>query len=300
MKVRNIEGKDICRIVDLWNETLPHEAIDKQQFVRKLLLDPNFSEKGFFIVEEGGSILGFINCPLNKDLPTGFISILAVCDKIRFTEVGDLLLNSAEKYFIENGKSNISTGYNFTQGVDTVLCPEYVDLYRAHGYTEKESFKRFRDLSKYVYPEKCKERKKALASEGIYVGELRDEYILPLINTEHPFTRPAWIAEFAKCLMDMDYGRIRIAAKDGEIVGCCVFGQPDGSPERFGPFGVNDAMQGKGIGTVLLNDCFYEMKKRGLQCVWSQWTPGQGAANALYERYGFEKRNSYYLFRKEL
>jgi N-acetylglutamate synthase-like GNAT family acetyltransferase len=304
MKTRNIENKDISRIVDLWCKALPHEAIDKKQFVRKLLLDPNFSEKGFFVAEENGEILGFVNCPFFKTSPIGYISILAVCDKTRFREIGNVLLDSAENYLAGNEKTIISTGYAplyFTQGVDKNLCPEYVELYTSRDYTATESYKRFCDLSEYTYPEKYKERKKALAEEGIYIGELTDEYILSLIDGKRPFAKPGWTENFKKCLHDVDFARIRIAAKDGEVIGCCAFGEPDGSPERFGPFGVNSDMRGKGIGTILLNDCFFEMKRRGLQCAWSQWTPGEGsAAHTVYEHYGFKKRNAYLLFTKQL
>ena len=303
MLIRNIKNTDVRRIVELWNEALPHEAIDKKQFIRKMILDPNFSEKGFFIAEDSDEILGFINCPSPKNSDIGYISILAVCCKTEVHTIGNLLLDAAEEYLIKNGKKKISTGYAptyFTQGVDKNACPEYVELYLSRGYTGRESFKRFCDLSQYSYPSKIKERKKALSEEGIYIGELSDDYVLSLIGAKNSFAGPNWTASFKKCLYDMDYSRIRIAAKDGEIIGCCVFGEPDGSPERFGPFGVNPDMRGRGIGTVLLNDCFAEMKKRGLQCAWSQWTPGSGAAHEVYERYGFKKRNTYCLFEKTI
>ncbi|MBQ9115815.1 MAG: hypothetical protein IJY04_02215, partial [Clostridia bacterium] len=76
MQIRNIKNTDVCRIVELWNGALPHEAINKSQFVRKMILDPNFSEKGFFVAEENDEILGFINCPCPKSSDIGYISVL--------------------------------------------------------------------------------------------------------------------------------------------------------------------------------------------------------------------------------
>ena len=305
MLIRNIKSTDIVQIVELWNEALPHEVIDKNQFVKKVLLEPNFSEKGFFVAEENGDLVGFLNAPCyrKKTVTTGHISILAIRDRARVSEIGTLLLDAAEAYHRENGKTHISTGYApiyFTQGVEKDLCPEYVALYRSRGYEEKESLKRVCDLSRFTYPEQSRIRKAELAKEGIYIGEMKDEYILSLIDPSRPFAKPTWTFEFKQRLADMDYARIRIAAKDGEVIGCCVFGDPTGSPERFGPFGVNSDLQGKGIGKILLHDCFQEMKKRGLQCAWAQWTPVQGAAQNIYDRYGFTKRNSYYMFEKDL
>ena len=165
----------------------------------------------------------------------------------------------------------------------------------------KDSFSVYpRERYNSTYPQKCVEKKKELAKEGIYVGEMKDEYLLSLVNPDPSFAKPTWVYEFRNRLADLDYARIRIAAKDGKIIGCCVFGDPNGSPERFGPFGVNEDMRGKGLGTLLLNDCFLEMKKRGLHSAWAQWTPAQGPASILYDHYGFYKRNSYYMFEKEL
>ena len=305
MNIRNIKSTDICEIVELWNEALPHEVIDKKQFVKKVILDPNFTEKGFFVAEEDGKIQGFLNAPFykSKKVEVGCISIMAIRDRSRVGEIGDILLETAENYLRENGKTHISTGYApiyFTQGVEKDLCPEYVELYRSRGYAEKESYKRVCDLSLFTYPEKSRIKKAELAKEGIYIGEMKDEYILSLIDRTRPFAKTTWTYEFKQRLAEMDYARIRIAAKDGEVIGCCVFGDPTGSPERFGPFGVNSDTQGKGIGSILLHDCFQEMKKRGLQCAWAQWTPVQGAAHTIYERYGFTKRNAYYMFEKDL
>ena len=305
MIIRNLTDTDIADVISLWNSALPHEAIDKKAFLKKLLLDPNFSPNGFFIAEENNKMLGFVNCPYfkNPSIETGFISILAIKDRSRVLEIGNILLDKAEEYIRSKGKKRISTGYTplyFTQGVEKDLCPEYAELYRSRGYSEKESFKRVCDLSGYVYPEKCHAKKEALAKEGIYVGEMKDEYLLSLTHPHPSFAKPGWSFEFKNRLAELDYARVRIAAKDGKIIGCCVFGDPNGSPERFGPFGVDEDMRGKGLGTLLLNDCFFEMKKRGLQSAWAQWTPGEGPASILYDHYGFEKRNSYLLFDKNL
>lgn len=40
----------------------------------------------------------------------------------------------------------------------------------------------------------------------------------------------------------MDFNRIRIAAKDGKVIGACVFNDPDSEPERFDPFGVGEML----------------------------------------------------------
>lgn len=311
MKIREFKGGDIDGVISVWNNALPCDPVDRKQFIHKLLMEPNFSPEGFFVAEENGKILGFANsvyrrvsvcagAKINEN--EGFISAFAAESGERFKEIAGLLLDAAEKYLLSRGKNIISTGYApvyFTQGFEERFCPEYVQLFEARGYRSERSCARDICLADYVPVPGIEEKRRALEADGFYIGALKDEYILSLLDMNEPFNNAGWCAEFKSRLMDLDYERIRIAAKDGHIVGCCVFGDPESSAERFGPFGVNADLQGRGIGTILLNDCLLEMKKRSLHCAWMQWTPESGAAAAVYGRAGFKVTKTYLTFSKE-
>src|SRR5690606_5769231 len=86
-----------------------------------------------------------------------------------------------------------------------------------------------------------------------------------------------------------------LVATDGErIVGYCQF---DG--EHFGPFGVAESHQGRGIGGVLLAQTLLHMRKRGLHAVFVLWT-GERAARGVYGKLGFEITRRFALMRKEI
>ena len=70
--------------------------------------------------------------------------------------------------------------------------------------------------------------------------------------------------------------------RDEEIIGYCQQRR-----ERFGPFGVDPAQRGQGIGRLLLFRCLDAMLARGFHCAWFLWT-GRNAAR-LYELAGFRK-----------
>ena len=312
MKIRNFTCKDVDALIDCWNHALPHDTVQKSHFIKKLVLDVNFDPNGFFIVEEAEMILGFINCVYRKvaidgysglEENDGWISAFAINDNARFEEVGAMLLQSAERYFLSLGKRNISTGYYpvyFYQGFSKAHWPAYIQLFEKHGYSYYESLARDLNLSNYIPNSNTANKKKALESDGFYIGEIKDEYIYSLINPNEPFNSSCGAYEFKLRLAELDYARIRIAAKDGHIVGVCLFGDPLGSPERFGPFVVSPEYQGKGIGTVLLDECLTEMKKRGLHCAWMQWTPTSGAADFMYQKVGFQTTKTYLTFSKTL
>ena len=315
MRIRTFRAEDINAVVDCWNAALSHDTVTREEFIKKMLLDSNFVAEGFFIVHDDSdfdSVLGFVNCVYRRvpidaysglEDDNGWISAFAVNDCTRFQEIGNMLIDEAEKYFAEFGKKNISTGYYpvyFYQGVSEEHCKKYISLFESRGYRCTPSLARELYLSTYVSPCDIMQKKKSLEEESIYIGSMEDKYILSLIDSQEPFNNISMAFEFKSRLAELDYGRIRIAAKNGKVIGVCVFGDPYGSTERFGPFSVDSNYQGKGIGKVLLDDCLTEMKNRNLQKAWMQWTPLQGAADSLYKKAGFKITKTYITFSKNI
>jgi GNAT superfamily N-acetyltransferase len=87
--------------------------------------------------------------------------------------------------------------------------------------------------------------------------------------------------------------QITVATKDGEIIGYCQF---EGS--HFGPFGVSDAFQGRGIGTVLLARTLERMKCAGYHDAWVMWT--DDIAAKVYGKFGFHETRRFALLKKKL
>ena len=134
MKIRNFMGEDIDKIVNCWNAALPHDKVTKEEIIKKMLLDCNFSADGFFIACSGDDVVGFVNCVYRRvpidaysglEENNGWISAFAVNDDEHFAEIGSALICEAEKYFESHGKYEISTGYYpvyFYQGVSKEHC----------------------------------------------------------------------------------------------------------------------------------------------------------------------------------
>lgn len=310
MIIRNLRGSDTNSIVALYKRTLPYLCIDRAIFTRKIFLEANFNKYGAFVAEENGEILGFVNAVFRRvpicagadvEADMGWLAGF-ICERSR-PDAGDKLLEAAENYLRENGKTAVNTGYYptyFIQGIDEKYTPEYADWFEKRGYTPKRSVAMITDLTKYTPPENLEARRAALAAEGIGVQSLTDEYITELFTLENDFLGASWLYEFRNRALNMDFERIKIAVKDGKVIGALVFDDPDSAPERFGPFGVSESWQGKGIGGVLLADSLCEMKKRGLTNAWMQWASDDESASALYEKAGFEIKESYLEFEKKL
>lgn len=312
MEIRTFKGTDIDALISCFNHALPHNAIEKSNFILKVMLDVNFDPNGLFVATEGETVLGFVNCVYRK-LPIdanssinskeGWISVFAVDEAERFFEIGEALLDAAENYLVSLGKTVISTGYYplyLFQGASEEHCPEYVSLFEKRGYSCARSIERELELASYSVPENVKEKKERAEQLGIYIGPMKDEYICSLVDSREKFNSSGGAYEYKLRLLELDYGRFRIAAKDGHIIGVCAFGDPYDSPERFGPFVVSNEFQGMGIGSVLMNECLAEMKKRGLRRAWMQWTPTRGAADFMYKKIGFRQTKTYVTFSKKI
>ena len=86
--------------------------------------------------------------------------------------------------------------------------------------------------------------------------------------------------------------QITVVVHNDEIIGYCQF---EGS--HFGPFGVSDKFQGKGIGTVLLAKTIERMKSEGFHDAWVTWT--DDIAAKVYGKFGFKETRRFALLRKE-
>ncbi|MBQ4630575.1 MAG: GNAT family N-acetyltransferase [Clostridia bacterium] len=308
MIIRNGTGADMDAIIALWKKNLPYLVINRKLFMNKIFMEPNFDSKGFFVAEEKGKIVGFLNAIYRKvpicagalvEKEKGWFSGFAF-DRDT-PEVGDALLECGEKYLLENGKTVINTGYStyFVQGVDENHTPEVAEHFRHRGYSEKRSVSMILNLSEYETDPGVKQKRQKLKDMGIEVISLTDEYITKLFTLENDFLRPTWLVEYKSRACDMDFDRVKIAVQGEKILGACIFKDPGSNDERFGPFGVSPSCRGLGIGGVILDEVLTEMKNRGLKNAWMQWASDDKGAAVIYERAGFKVKESYLEFEKD-
>lgn len=310
MIVRGVQSADLPALYQIYKEAFPFESVPERRFLRTFFLEPNYDPASVFVAEEAGSVLGFAIAPVQRvpllagfpvRTETGYVSALAVRDRSLVAEAGGVLLDTAIRYLTAKGVRNISTGYApfyIHQGVEIDRCPEYAALYLSRGFRGGESYAMRCRLADFRPDAALEEKRRALEADGFYIGPLREKYLFSLLDPCAPFSSVGWSYEFSTRVRDCDFDRIRICARDGKTVACCVFGDSESDGERFGPFGTDPALQGRGIGSVLLQDCLGEMKKRGLSSAWLQWGPTSGPAHHLYLKYGFVPEKHYMTFSK--
>lgn len=311
-KIEPFQMKYLNQVIKVWNDNLVYDTISEGRFNDLVLLDDNFDEKLFKLAVNDEKVLGFAY-GIKRKVPylergleplRGWISIMAVDEKVRRNGIGTKLVEEVEKDLKELGATNItlcaySPNY-FTPGVDlryTAALPFFDKLGYTKGSQEEVSMQR--NLAQYSYPKEIIERRKALEKEGIVIKRYEQKYMLQLLtflldNFGAGWKRNAFLAMQKHEAEDT----ILICVdKTDTIIGYCMR-KIDGNDGRFGPFGVREDLRSKGLGSILYETMMNDMRQRGVYSSYLLWTGG--AAQRFYERHDTQVYRTYTMYRREI
>ncbi|WP_342599905.1 GNAT family N-acetyltransferase [Psychrobacillus sp. FSL H8-0483] len=311
---RTFQNGDEVGIVELWNEVLNRDPLNARRFRKQILLDANFDPKGLIVAVDKEEIVGAIlaitrKLPMegtNLESDTGWISFFMVERSYERNGIGHQLVKQACQYLIEQGAekvffSSYAPNY-FLPGIDEAHYP------KGYAFLLKEGFKKVyspvamhRALTDYEYPLSIQQLKKKREKEGYSFASVQDGDFYELIQFANVHFNPDWgraIREGA--LQSLDPSQIIVAKKQHQIVGFVLYGGYEGIRERFGPFGVDESEQGKGLGKILLHETLQTMRKQTILGAWFLWTSETSAAGHLYLKNGFQTFRKFHVMVKEL
>jgi len=310
--IRPFGMKDTEGFLNLWAAALPLDAITLNIFERKVLLDVNLEPDGLVVAEEGGRLAGFsLRLVLRQPIENvglrpedGFITAFGVHPDFRGRGIGSSLLQDSIEWFTRRDRKRILiapyTPNYFVPGIDKEAYANGVRLFKKFGFREYiEAIAMDAPISKFTLADKILDKEKSLLSEGIEVRPYRRSDLLDYLAFQRESMPGPWLEDTRRNLVDLTRGlfeedSILLAVDNGRIIGFCQY---EGS--HFGPFGVRDEYQGKGIGSVLLAKTLYQMRIKGHHCAWVLWT-GMRAAEGVYGRLGFTITRKLAIMKKEL
>jgi GNAT superfamily N-acetyltransferase len=302
---------DSGELIALWNRNLPLDAVTLDIFESRVLLDPNFQEEALLLASDRGRIVGFIlGISTVSDIgeadpnhERAWITMMAVEKESQHQGIGTRLVQTLEDYFRRQGKTSISIatyppGY-FVPGIDIREYPGAITFFERMGFVRTdEAISMDAPLVHFRIAQDILEKERELAVEGVMVVSYRRELFLPYLRFMERVMPWDWVRVARENLKQLTRGafqpdQIFLAMKDGEVVGYCQH-----EADHFGPFGVSDAFQGKGLGTVLLARTLERMHQKGYHCAWVLWTSDR--AGRLYGRFGFTESRRFVTMRKNL
>jgi len=300
------------QLLALWAVALPLDAITEETLETRVLLDENFDPQTFLLALSDGDLVGFVlgihakRMPLGDADPEGdrcWITALGVDPNHDLKEVGDLLLSEVEKKFRSLGKrecrvSGYPPGY-FTPGIDIHAYKGYLDLFATREYEVfHEALSMDAPITLFTVPEKTVELQQKLKADGIDIRFYRRGDLVKFMEFLEKSMPSDWVRVERRNLRNMAEGgfhpeQVMVVTKGDDIIGYCQF---EGS--HFGPFGVSDAFQGKGIGTVLLARTLERMRQEGYHDAWVMWTDDLAAK--VYGKFGFKETRRFALLKKSI
>ncbi len=312
LTIQPFEATDTSEFLSLWAAVLPLDAITLNIFERKVLLDVNREPDSLVVAEENGRLAGFAlrlvlkrpieNVGLRPD--DGFITAFGVHPDLRRRGIGSALLEDTLHWFEKRNRKKILispyTPNYFVPGIDKEAYRDGVRFFEKFGFVEYyEAIAMDAQISKFTLTQKVLEKEERLRKEGIEIRPYYREDLcayLDFLGAEMP---GPWLEDARRNLIDLTRGLyeedcIFIALDRGKIVGFCQY---EGS--HFGPFGVVEGYQGRGIGSVLLAQTLYRMRQKGYHCAWVLWT-GEKAAKGVYERLGFTTTRRFAMVKRDI
>lgn len=311
MTVRPYRPDDEADLVRVWNAALVADPIGPAVWRRKVLLDPNFDPAGCFVADADGAARGFL-LSIARRVPffhdglqpdQGWITAFGVEPAWQGRGLGGALLDGALERLRGLGRRTVAVSpyvpNYFTPGVDACAYAGGVEFLVRRGFEVVSRPLSMRaELTDFRVTEPIAEAAARLRAEGVEVRPARPADILPVLAFVRQHFSWDWHREASGVMEQLfagDPGQVGllVAVRDGAVVGYAQH-----RAERFGPFGVDPAARGQGIGRVLLAGALVEMLKKGYHVAWFLWT-GDDAAR-LYARRGFRQARRFAVLRRAL
>jgi len=309
--IRPFESDDLDGVVALLNKELTVDPTTSEIFQRKVLLDANFDPLGAPVAKVGDHIVGFALGMHRKylmedqkpDFDRGYISLIAVEREFQRKGIGTRLWTHLQDFFRRKGANVAICGTfapnYFLPGVDLVAYAGAVEFFKKMGFTVPVTVISMNsNLLELKTPEWIIEKEAQLTEEGIQFDSFKPRYILPLLDHLRRCFPGDWQRYLRDSMVrkttgDFDRGEIYVAMEGEKCIGFCQH-----EHERFGPFGVDEAYRGRGIGAVLLLKCLRGMRAMGMNNAWFMSTTDDAAR--VYAYGGFKETRRHAVMRKEL
>lgn len=314
--LRPYRDTDLQSLLELWARALPLDATTRDEFERRVVLDVNREPDSLLLAfdREGGDAapIGFIHgVVLHRPIEQtgllenrGFITVFGVDPARQRHGVGAALLQKAEEFFrARNRKEIVIAPYTpnyFVPGVDKERYASGVSFLKKHGFEEfVEAIAMDAPIGTFEIDPKTLATENKLRTEGVTIEIFSRDWMAEYLDFMRKDMPGPWLEDARRNLIDLTHGRfnadsILVARDHGKIIGYCQY-----EGQHFGPFGVVDGYQGRGIGSVLLARTLYQMRLRGNHCAFVLWT-GERAAQGVYGRLGFTVSRRFAVMRKAL
>jgi GNAT superfamily N-acetyltransferase len=307
VQIRPYRAADERAVQVLWNTCLARDEISLTIFRRKVILDPNFDERGCFVAEVNGSIIGFLlsirrRYPYNDlglEQGKGWITAFFVAPAWQRRGVASDLLARAEDFLVRVGVHEVFvsdyTPNYFIPGVDLDAYNNGYLFLRARGFKKVQNvYSMGRSLMDFRIPAETEEVFHKMRDAGYVFTTFEPSLtlkVLEFLRQHHP--GDLFRVALERLTENPECDEIFIALKNDQVVGFSHF-----MDERFGPFRIHPDDYGRGLGPLLYYYTVDHMRQKGKRNLWLAWTTGR--AKDFYSRVGLKVLRRHVIMKKDL
>lgn len=297
---------DIRTVIGDWKEYFGC-AISNEMFARIYYANESRDPQSFFVEKDNGRTVGFcigikrrvpyLDRGLEKD--KAFLLAIGVLKEYRNRGIGTALLKKFEQYYADNSETIVVgqfSPYYFFPAVEEDT--DAYHLFLANDYSSYDRcFGMHKDLTDYRIPEDICRFQQKRENEGFRFLQYSQQHAIELLQfVESNFTA-GWYYSICSAVLNQRAERtVLLAMKDDHIIGY-IQREFDYDPNRFGPFGVAEEYRCKGIGTILLHNCWQSMTQEGKKSAYFKTT--DEIAQKFYLRNGMTTDKTMWHMKKE-
>jgi len=306
--IRTFEGRDVEKIVALWNQVLKCDPISQSRLVQWVLADPDYwpgEDSGFFVAVIRDEPVGFLraiirrvpNERLGLEPEVGWIPLVAVETGHQRKGIGMALMDTAIAYFRRHqrkriwvcGGSGSAPAYIFP-GVDNDAYPGGLALFAKAGFkVDRGSVGMSREIVSFDLDEY--HRQAWLQGKDVQVMVLTPELVQDFFIFMAETFPGDWISAARVKIQAGALHEVLVAIVEGRIVGYCQW-----VGEHFGPFGVQSEYRRHKIGSKLFVEAVRRIRQADGRTVWFNWAEDDAAR--FYSRFGMKATRRYTIFEK--
>lgn len=312
MEILSYDKAYTDKVIALWNKTMRVDQLSTWQFYQKIILDLNFDPEycSIALVEE--EVVGFI-WSVKRKVPYGDVGLeeskgyivgLCVDETHQNQGIGSALLEKSIQLMKKEGVTKITVGayapnYLFP-GIDERNYPNAWPFLKKHGFVRfGEAVSMERSLLTFAHSKEYLALKESIQKKGYRLQPFYLSDTEELLAFLHEFFPGDWALNIRKAILNEKAPEtvLVLRNKESDIVGYAQRAI-DGNPNRFGPFGVKEALRDEGLGAFLFNEMLQDMVLKGLTHTYFLWTGGD--AQEFYEKNGMHVYRNYSLMLSDL
>ncbi|WP_442481901.1 GNAT family N-acetyltransferase [Aeoliella sp. SH292] len=289
MTLRTIEHQDAPAILELWNNVASYDPLTTALLEEKVWGDPDFAPT-LAVVDD--SLTGFAVAIVRDagGVRRAYLKLLAVSSRTQRQGLATRLLKEIEQHAASLGATELRLG----EGAPNYLTPGVDARYAAAiAWAEKNGFSKV--------GETCNQ-----------VADLRDlpENVpaasLPIVRCDHEHQPslfalldnywPSWKGEVGVALRNTP-PTVFVALDNDRVVGFAAYDANNLGTGWFGPMGVDERLQGRGVGRALLVETLTAMRSAGYTQAIIPWV---GPVEFYRRHVGAEISRTFYRFAKPI